>query len=142
MESWIWNLAAAYTVAYSESFNLDFLAGVRMLDMDNELRLQASSEVLPIARTNTLRAGETLWDGVVGVKGRFEITDSLFIPYYADVGTGDSDLTWQAMTGLGYEFSWGAVTLTYRHLEYDQGRGKTIEDLGFGGPALGLNFRF
>jgi len=28
-----------------------------------------------------------------------------FVPYYLDVGTGESDLTWQAMGGIGYSLA-------------------------------------
>lgn len=62
-----------------------------------------------------------LWDGILGVKGRLALNDRWFLPFYADVGTGDTDLTWQAFGSVGYEFDWGEVSLTYRHLEYDRG---------------------
>jgi hypothetical protein len=63
-----------------------------------------------------------------------------FIPYYADVGTGDSNLTWQAMLGLGYRFDWGHVTLAYRALGYDFNKDNT--DLTLYGPGLGVGFRW
>lgn len=45
---------------------------------------------------------ERMYDAIVGVRGsyRFGDTGRWRVPYYADVGAGDSDLTWQAMTGL------------------------------------------
>ncbi|MBK6396605.1 MAG: hypothetical protein IPF73_19570, partial [Betaproteobacteria bacterium] len=58
---------------------------------------------------------------IIGVKGRyaFGADRRWFAPYYLDVRTGDSDLTWQAMGGLGYRFSWGdirgRVALPRRH---------------------------
>jgi hypothetical protein len=41
-----------------------------------------------------------------------------FVPYYLDVGTGDSKLTWQGIAGLGYAFSWAEVIGTWRYLDY------------------------
>ncbi len=34
------------------------------------------------------------------------------VPYYLDVGTGDSDLTWQGLLGLAYSFGWGDLGVT------------------------------
>ena len=36
------------------------------------------------------------------------------MPYYVDVGTGQSQLTWQVNAGLGYQFDWGSVLATWR----------------------------
>ena len=64
------------------------------------------------------------------------------MPYYADIGAGDSDLTWQAMAGIGYSYGWGDVLLTYRHLSYDEGTDGLVQDLELSGPAIAVNFRF
>ncbi len=62
------------------------------------------------------------------------------MPYYLDVGTGESDVTWQAVTGIGYKFGWGEAFLVYRYLDYDFG--KQIDSLTLSGPAIGVNFRW
>jgi len=64
------------------------------------------------------------------------------IPYYLDIGTGSSQLTYQWMLGIAYSFKWGEVTLAYRDLYYDQTDDKLVQDLRFDGPALGATFRF
>jgi hypothetical protein len=66
----------------------------------------------------------------------------LSIPYYLDVGTGSSRVTWQGMLGVAYSFKWGAVTLAYRNLYFEQGSDKLIQDMRFDGPELGVTFRF
>jgi hypothetical protein len=53
-----------------------------------------------------------------------------------------TSLTWHAMTGVGYRFDWGGLTLTYRHLAYDQSGDKLIQNLSSGGPEVGVNVRF
>jgi hypothetical protein len=84
-----------------------------------------------------------LWNGIIGVKGRVWLGSSNWsIPYYLDVGTGSSNLTWQGMLGVAYSFKWGAVTLAYRNLYFDQGGDKLIQDMRFNGPELGVTFRF
>jgi opacity protein-like surface antigen len=84
-----------------------------------------------------------LWDAIVGFKGRngFEGTH-WSVPYYADVGTGDTELTWQAMAGLDYAFTWGNVSLVYRYLYYRQSGTKTLQNFSMHGPALGAKFTF
>ena len=56
------------------------------------------------------------------------------MPYYVDVGTGDSDLTWQAIGGIGYAFSWGEVLAAWRYIDY-KFNGNKIQDINFNGPA-------
>ena len=46
------------------------------------------------------------------------------------------------MLGIAYSFSWIDVSLAYRHLYFDQGSDKLIQDMRFSGPALGVTFRF
>ncbi len=84
------------------------------------------------------------WDAIVGIKGRYALgADSAWsVPYYADVGTGDSDLTWQAALGLTYGFSWGDVGVAWRYLEYQLKSGEKINDMNINGPMLGVIFRW
>lgn len=84
-----------------------------------------------------------LYDGVVGVRGRYTFGDSKwFVPYYVDVGTGSSSLTWQGSLGLGYAAGWGDVKLAYRHLYYRQSGNKLLHDFSISGPTLSATFRF
>jgi hypothetical protein len=84
-----------------------------------------------------------IWGGIVGVKGRVKFGDgNWFVPYYFDVGAGDSTLTWQSVLGVSHAFRWGEGILAYRYLSYEQGGNKLVEDLSFAGFGLGVNFRF
>ena len=84
------------------------------------------------------------WDGIVGAKGRlgFGPRREWFVPYYVDVGTGDSDLTWQGIVGIGYAFSWGEVIAAWRYLDYDFKSGQKIESVNLNGPAIGVAFHW
>jgi hypothetical protein len=64
------------------------------------------------------------------------------VPYYVDVGAGDSDLTWQAVLGIAYSFGWGDMGVVWRHLDYDVGSSGPIQDINFSGPAAGATFRW
>lgn len=139
MKGWIWTLGGSYTVWRDQRSHLDLLAGARLLSLDLDLELTGGG---PLHRDRTLSESVDLWDGIVGAKGRIALNDRWFLPYYADIGTGDSDLTWQMFGGVGYAFNWGEVSLTYRYLAYDQGSDKSLQNIGFGGPKLGVGFRF
>ena len=56
-------------------------------------------------------------DGIVGVKGRARLGSASpwSVPFYVDVGGGESDLTWQAMGGISYAFKWGEITAMWRY---------------------------
>ncbi|MGB5567908.1 MAG: hypothetical protein WBM81_01280 [Sedimenticolaceae bacterium] len=61
--------------------------------------------------------------------------------YYGDVGTGDSDLTWQGRLGLGYRFDEVDAIFGYRYLDYDIG-GTDIDDITIKGPYAGVKMHF
>jgi len=139
LTGWIWTLGGSYTAWREQKSHLDLLAGVRLLSLDTEVKLSGGG---PLQRDRSLSDSLDLWDGIIGVKGRIALNYGWFLPYYFDVGTGDTDLTWQAMGGVGYAFDWGEVSLSYRYLEYDQGDDELLQDIGFGGAKLGVAFRF
>jgi hypothetical protein len=145
LSSTVWTLAGAYTVFHDPNWNLDLLLGFRYLGLDTELkwRFEDTTKLpaLNLDRAGRITNNRELWDGIIGVKGqvRFGKTD-WFMPYYLDVGAGDSDLTWQALLGVGYRYGWGAVTLSIRSLSYEFNEQKT--DLRLTGPALGVSFRW
>ena len=65
-----------------------------------------------------------------------------FVPFYVDVGGGNSVTTWQAAAGIGHAFKWGDARLDYRYMSFDRNDDKLIQGLDMGGLALGVNFVF
>lgn len=139
MRGWIWTLAGAYRAWSAGGTHVDLFGGARLLTLDLDLKLTGGG---PRQRSRSPSRSVDLWDGIVGAKGRVALQNAWFVPYYLDVGTGDSDLTWQAAAGLGYAFDWGEITLMYRHLAYDQSAGKPLQNVAFSGGMLGVGFRF
>ena len=116
LEGWQFGLYGGYNLYDTPKASLDILAGLRYRSIDTDAELDIDTPLdlnLPSAK---LSASTELWDGVVGVRGRANLNDNWSVPYYADFGAGDSDLTWQAMAGVGYAAGWGDVVLVYRHL--------------------------
>ena len=48
------------------------------------------------------------------------------------------------LAGVGYALKWRDLKFAYRHryIEQDEDESKLLEDMRFGGPALGVTFRF
>ena len=147
VESWIWNLTGYYRALDMKGAALDIVAGTRYLDVDQTIEwdIEANADEVPVGeRTGKVEAGLTNWDVIFGVRGRFAFGSkkALFIPYYLDVGVGDSDLTWQGVAGLGYAFGWGEIVAAWRHLYYDMSSGSAIDEISFSGPVAGVTFRW
>ncbi len=142
MTGWVLGFYGGYNIVQTKQTTFDVMAGLRYLDIDTDAELNISGPLPPTLPSLGLSQSVGLWDGIVGVKGQFNLNDDWFVPYHLDVGTGDSDLTWQALAGVGYRFNWGDALLAYRHLYYDQGDSGLIQGLEFSGPLLGVNFNF
>ena len=147
IKAWVLTAAANYRALSTAQSTFDVFAGARFLDATGELQYSFNVDLSPFGgppQRGAAEASDNKLDAVVGLKGRYEFgTDGRwFIPYYADAGTGDSDLTWQAAIGIGYSTGRGEVFAAYRHLDYDLGDDGAIASLDFDGPAVGLAYRW
>lgn len=145
--SWLWTTVGTYRVVDHPNYQMDVLAGARMLNLSTDLKWSLTGDLGDpplISDSGKSDVSDTLWDGVVGVRGRAEFGDDKkwFMPYYFDIGTGDSDLTWQAIGGVGYSFGWGDLLGVWRYLDYDMSSNGAIESADFNGPAFGVTFHF
>jgi hypothetical protein len=139
----VWTLAGQYQVVDNPTASANVLLGARYVEMDLGLDIAVSAPVVGQVPVANVSANPSVWDGIIGVKGEFKPGGNWFVPYYADVGTGGSKLTWQALLGAGYRFNWGDLVLAYRYLDYQfDNNDKADVNLAFGGVALGVTFRF
>jgi len=144
----VWTLVGGYA-AVEGTASLDVIGGFRYLGLSAKSSWQLNAAVtlpnstLTFARSGNVDKSESIWAGIVGAKGRAKLGESpWFVNYYADVGGGSSLFTWQGAAGIGYAFRWGDIIFDYRYLYYSQGGDKLIDNVSFGGFALGANFRF
>jgi hypothetical protein len=147
LQSWIWTLTGYYRAISMSGATLDIHAGTRYLDVTQEVDWEFTGNVnsVPISdRIGDATTSVTNWDVIFGFRGRFAFGSqkAWFVPYYLDIGTGDSDLTWQGVAGLGYAFGWGELVAAWRYLEYDMPSGMAIGDMVFSGPVAGVTFRW
>ena len=144
----LWTLMGGYTVTQGDWGHADIVGGFRLFSLNSETNIRLAGDVTApggsasFSRNAKLSDSATLFDGIIGMRGRLVIGDGFYAPYAFDIGTGSSTLTWQASAGLGYQFSWGGVALGYRHLSYEQSSKNLVQDLSFSGPFLALNFTF
>ena len=140
----VWTLAGTYTAVEKPGYEMLVLGGVRYLGLDIDLNWQASGNIgslPPVARSGSSSASPDYWDAIIGVRGRADLGKSnWYVPYYVDIGTGNSNNTWQAALGLGYRFKWGEVTAAYRYLDYNFDDGEPLKDVSFGGFGLGVSW--
>lgn len=150
LQATVWTLGGGYTLASGAWGNVDVLGGFRLLAVDARTNYSLTADItgprgngVTLSRHGRLSGNADIWNGIVGVRGRILVGGSgFFVPYYADLGTGDSNLTWQVFSGIGYQAGWAGVQLGYRYMSFDQGSGSLVEKLSMGGAYLALNVTF
>lgn len=137
MKAWVVTPMVTYNVMQSDRVSLDLLAGARYL------YIKVGLEIDPLPKAWSSGDG---WDGIVGVKGKVDLKENWYLPFHFDVGTGDTDVTWQAFGGVGYKFSKFDLIAGYRYLDWDfdddNKGGDTFNDLTISGPIIGAKFTF
>jgi hypothetical protein len=128
---------ATYTVANTKDAYVDALLGVRAIYATATLGVNGMGAAA--ATTSTV-------DPIIGAKGRYRIADSTwYVPFYGDIGSGGgtTNLTWQAMAGVGKTFnSLIDASLTYRALYYDMKDGGVLQKTTMLGPQIAVTFKF
>lgn len=147
MKSWITTAAGYYRFVDDSNKSFDLVFGLRYADVSQKLKWNLSGNIgnLPVqGPVGSAKISASYWDAIIGMRGHlgFGQSGNWYIPYYADIGTGDSDLTWQAAAGLGYRFNWGEIAGVWRYMDYDLPSGKAMGDMDFSGPAVGAVFRW
>lgn len=149
LKGFTWDLLFGNTFYHSGESFADAFAGARYVGVElttdwsltADITLPDNTVVLPA--DGRISRDVDLWDAIFGVRGEIALGESRWaLPYYADVGAGDAELTWNVMAGVSYAFGWGDMLVFYRHLEYDQGDSGLLQGFSFSGPAFGARFRF
>lgn len=133
MKAWIVQPAVSYAVYETEVDRFELLVGARYISIETPLGFTVPDQ--------KITPSDDAWNGIVGLRGTHDFTDKWVGTYYLDVGTGDSDSTWQGMAGLAYKFDKYSIHAGYRYLEWDQ-NGDAIDDLNLGGVFAGVRFKF
>ena len=120
-----------------DGLELGPIAGFRYLNATTGLATENDEQI-------GAAADRAWFDGILGLRGRFDVFDPLFIPFYADIGGlgFTSDLTWQAFGGVGVGIKRLDLELGYRHLYFDADFDDFNYEAHIGGPLLRAAFRW
>jgi hypothetical protein len=129
--------AVGYRIAGDNHSGVDAFAGLRYYDLEAQLTLQPGQ-----LGARNLTGSDQWADGIIGARWRGRVGRHWTLSAYGDVGTGGSDLSWQAVAAVNYEFSWGAIAAGWRHLDVDYDSGGLKLDCALSGPFLGAALRF
>jgi hypothetical protein len=125
-----------YSLIYGDGGNLDVVAGARLWSVSNALDFSV---------LGSFDDSATWVDPVVGLKGRANISPNFFVTGWALAGGFgvSSDLMWDAMGSVGYEFNdTFSMTAGYRALSVDYHNNGFVYDVVQSGPILGAVFKF
>ncbi len=147
LETALVEIAGTYRVlGDSQLEGVDLFIGARVIESDVDVDVSFPG---PMGNALSASVSETLVDGFAGARLITSFADHWTLALRGDVGTGDSDLTWNAQAMLMYRFGqnqrYGAI-LGYRYMqmEYESSTGGQDIDLKLtmSGPQLGFAMRF
>jgi hypothetical protein len=138
LKGFISTLGGAYSFLETDTTRLNLVAGARNLWLEADVDV----DVGPVSGDGS--DSDQVWDGIVGLRGMTDLNETWYLTYYADVGTGESDKTWQALAAISYRFESVDAVLGYRYLEWDFDKGDMLnfDELDLSGPFAGVKFRF
>jgi hypothetical protein len=138
--------AFSYRFIEQPDFVLSGLAGARYLYLKPSMSYYFSANLdnnptIPRGGERSLSGDKV--DAVVGFKGQWMFGDSHTwgLPFYADVGGGDSKLTWQLAGGVGYHLGSWEVGALYRKINYHI-NSSGLTDMSIAGPMIGGLYRW
>jgi len=123
---------------------LDILGLARYTSLDTGMKLAftTGSDLLPDGSRSASRK-ETWWDVAVGVRVVAPFAKKWAFVGYADIGAGGSDLTYQLLAGLNWQFTkMFSAKFGYRHIYQDYSKDDFKWDMTTAGAYAGLGIRF
>ncbi len=147
LKGYLWTVGGDYLVANNHGTTMSVFLGARMLDVNMSFRWALSGNIgsIPLPdQAGSFYGSYINWDAVVGIRGRLALGDAgrWYIPYYLDVGTGQSRLTSVGVVGVGYSFSWGDIDVGYRYVNYDMKSGGFLHDLKLSGAQVSYSYHW
>jgi hypothetical protein len=136
LTGWISTFGGGYALISDAQNSLEMVVGARYLNLDTTFTLNVDEQ------KKVFDLGGSVWDGIIGLNGRNDFSEKWYFDYYADVGTGDSDLTWQALAGFGYKLSKADLVFGYRYLDWSFDDKSGLEDLNISGVYAGARWTF
>jgi hypothetical protein len=103
----VFQLAGGYNLLSEKPLKLDLLAGARYLNLETDITVDLSANGQ--SQSQKFSESGNVWDGIIGLKGIYALGHRWSVALYGDIGTGESDFTWQAAAGVAYHTEWVEV---------------------------------
>ena len=142
LTSWVVHAGGAYNFYEGHGGTMAGVTfGARYLDMSTDILVTLEGPISGLDREIPISGSDGVLDITAGLHGAVTFGERWFLPWAANIGTGDSDISWMAHAGIGYRPSpsWNAM-LTYRHQVWEFDDTVIIDELEFSGPMLGVAF--
>lgn len=138
-QAWI-TARLQYTVCKTDRHKFDVFVGFRWTYFDIDIDVNTN-----LGPGVTLGLTRDWFDPIVGFRSVCDLNDKWFVQVMGDIGGFgvESDLTWQALAGLGYRFTPKLNGLIgYRALGVDYEKDGFKLDTTSYGPIIGLSYTF
>jgi len=129
---------AGYSLFTDGKSNFDAVAGARIWYAKTELSFSGG------LLDGVERSDSATWvDGMAGFRGRYFLSDNVYLSGWGLIGAGQAKLDWDVAAGIGYQFNENISAVAgYRALGVDYDHDDFVFDVVQQGPILGLAFRF
>ena len=140
MQTWILTPGVNYPLLRSDQGSLDAMIGARFLAINIGIKTRTRSTLG--SQTFKTSDSASVWDGIIGINGKVNLADNWTLNYYGDIGTGQSDRTWQTYVGVSYRFKYVDAVLGYRYLKWNFDQEAGLDNLILKGPMAGITYQF
>ncbi len=131
---------------YDDTTKVDLIGAVRYTQVKADMNVALTTTpgiVFPPNSTLSAGGSEDWTDGVIGVRVLHPVSDKVSLLGYADIGAGGSDLSYQMIAGVNWEFVKDFTAKAgYRVMDWDYENDGTVWDMQASGTYLGLGFKF
>lgn len=135
LDAWIATLVGGYYIIDNGDDKFGLFGGARYLDISINTTIKLEDN------KDKEKFEDSVWDGVIGVRGRHNYADGHYLRYYGDVGGGDSKVTWMAVAEFAYDFKKFTGVAGYRYLKWNfKNDSKSLDDLAVHGPYVGAQW--
>jgi hypothetical protein len=131
-------LGVGYAVLDGPTGHLDVVGGVRIWSVDTTISFNGGF------LDGREKSDSATWvDGMVGLRGKYLLTDEWFLSGWGFVGTGGADIDWDVAANIGYQFNDTISAVAgYRALGVDYRKDGFVFDTVQHGPVLGVTVKF
>ena len=141
MQVWYVTLVASYAFFETNKTRLEALFGFQFLYED----IGFTFDVGPSGES--IETDFNALDGLVGLRGATSLSEKWYLSYYGSIGTGESDLVWNALLGVNRKFRDVTAFAGWRHADFEMDKGSSsggelINGQYATGPVLGVKWIF